>query len=279
MEGYLCQQRHFSAERCHSKVRWTNCFHLTKDPKSLTSMQGTTSWKEGRSVWKGLWPRPIRVTTGASKLQSPSRRRGLRAREVLRSSPGLRGFPLPARWPEPLPDRFSGIRAPAKGEGAQEFHHMSSATAGNREGSATLARQEAENQSGNPPAACVFTACGVGARIPCRHFYVAWRRKQEGKTGLDTKGSSIYRIELCKSVNGGSRSRDSSCTWDKGVLASFSISARTGSPPEYLAVWPARFSGRAFFFFFPFKSLMCFALDFRTKNILHKIHSTFCTLF
>lgn len=136
MQGHLCQSG-------HSKIRWTNCFHLTEDPKSLTSIQGTTSWKENEECREDGDFALSGVSPGASKLLSPSRRRGLRTREVLRSSPGLRGFPLPAGSPKSLLDRFSPFRTPAKGKGTQEFRHMSSATTRNGKGSATLAHHKA----------------------------------------------------------------------------------------------------------------------------------------
>lgn len=136
MQGHLCQSG-------RSEIRWTNCFHLTEDPKSLTSIQGTTSWKENEECRKDSDFAPSGVTPRGSKLLCPSRRRGLHTREVLRSIPGLRGFPLPARSLELLPDRFSPFRTPAEGKGAQEFRHMSSATTRNGEGSATLVHHKA----------------------------------------------------------------------------------------------------------------------------------------
>lgn len=59
------------------------------------------------------------------------------------------------------------------------------------------------------------------------------------------------------------------------LWATGSIAARTGSPAKvWLADQPSANAG--LFSFFPLNHLcVLFALDFRTKNILHRTHSTF----
>lgn len=115
-------------------------------------------------------------------------------------------------------------------------------------------------------------------KASCKHLY-SCRRKQGGKIELDTKESSIYRMQLCKSLT---REAESEIHPAQKTRLPWPVSP---SPPEQEVPMNTWLSDQHIFkksflvFFLPFTSLTCFVLNFRTRNILHITHSTFHTFF
>ena len=124
---------------------------------------------------------------------------------------------------------------------------------------------------------------GGGRQRDSKHLantYTVAEENKGGKVELDTKESSIYRMQLCKSLT---REAESEIHPAQKTRLPWPVSP---SPPEQEVPMNTWLSDQHIFkmsffvvFFLTFTSLMCFALNFRTRNILHITHSTCHTVF